>query len=200
MGQHEGLVRYAAKRQQLVDLPFDEAYQAGRYGLWRAIIGYDPEKGTQFSTYAYPAIVRHIWRTVKDEYKRERQEHATRELKLFFQTMEQGMEDIQQALEVRQSLQELTQELDERLRFVIISYYGLDGSRPPLVFREIGEQLGLTRQRIQQMHVEALVRMRQPGYSQELRTLLRRHSQKEYEWADEVAQKWLRRRGGRHGR
>ena len=33
MEQHEGLVCYAANRQQLGDLPFDEAVQAGRYGL-----------------------------------------------------------------------------------------------------------------------------------------------------------------------
>jgi len=29
--------------------------------------------------------------------------------------------------------------------------------------------------------------------------LLRRHSQQEYEWAEEMAQIWLRRRAGRHG-
>jgi len=29
--------------------------------------------------------------------------------------------------------------------------------------------------------------------------LLVRHSQQEYEWAEEMAQIWLRRRAGRHG-
>jgi hypothetical protein len=52
---------------------------------------------------------------------------------------------------------------------------------------------------VQQLHVEALVWMRHPAHSQELRSLLRRHSAREYEWANEQAQAWLRRRGGRNG-
>jgi hypothetical protein len=95
-------------------------------------------------------------------------------------------------------LEELVVGLPERLRFVIVAYYGLDG-RPRRVFREIGTQLGLCKQRVQQLHVEALVWLRHPAHSQELRSLLRRHSEREYEWANAVAQAWLRRRGGRNG-
>ena len=65
--------------------------------------------------------------------------------------------------------------------------------------QEIGAQMGVTQQRISQLKEEALVRLRHPAHSQELRTLLRRHSQQEYEWAEEVAQAWLRGRGGRRG-
>jgi DNA-directed RNA polymerase sigma subunit (sigma70/sigma32) len=50
MKQHERLVRYAVKRQVLFDYPFEEAVQAGRHGLWRAILRYDPHRGTAFST------------------------------------------------------------------------------------------------------------------------------------------------------
>ncbi|MCP4423603.1 MAG: hypothetical protein GY803_03830 [Chloroflexi bacterium] len=52
MSQHKGLV-YAVMRQQVLgELTYDEALQAGRTGLWRAILGYDPERGTTFATYA----------------------------------------------------------------------------------------------------------------------------------------------------
>ena len=88
--------------------------------------------------------------------------------------------------------------LPDRLRRVMVAYYGLDG-QPRQVFREIGYRLGVTKERVQQMHVEALVWLRHPAHSQELRSLLRRHSEREYEWANEVAQGWLRRRGGRNG-
>jgi hypothetical protein len=64
----------------------------------------------------------------------------------------------------------------------------------------IGDQLGLSRERIRQLRVEAQVWLRQPAHSQELRSLLARHTQQQYEWADELAAQWLRRRGGRHGR
>jgi hypothetical protein len=41
MGRHEPLVLYAVKRQNLGDLPIQEAVQAGRIGLWQAILKYD---------------------------------------------------------------------------------------------------------------------------------------------------------------
>ena len=70
--QHEGLVRQIVAHQQLCGLPFEEALQAGRIGLWRAIEGYDPQRGTRFSTYAYPAIIRQVWDAVRREWAWER--------------------------------------------------------------------------------------------------------------------------------
>ena len=52
MSQHNGLVYAVVRRQVLGDLSYDEALQAGRTGLWHDILGYDPERGTTFSTYA----------------------------------------------------------------------------------------------------------------------------------------------------
>ena len=52
MERHEGLVRAVVRRQVLGDLPYGEALQAGRAGLWRAILRFDPERGYAFSTYA----------------------------------------------------------------------------------------------------------------------------------------------------
>ena len=198
MEQHERLVRYAVRRQVLLDCPFEEAIQAGRHGLWRAILRYDPHRGTAFSTYAYIAIVRRVWAAVKRHYEANQREHDIENLCLFFRGYELGLVERQEATEVRQALAELVLRLPERLRFVIVAYYGLDGS-PRRVYRQIGTQLGLCKQRVQQLHVEALVWMRHPAHSQELRSLLRRHSAREYEWAYEQAQAWLRRRGGRNG-
>ncbi|MBC8448738.1 MAG: hypothetical protein H8D78_13405 [Chloroflexi bacterium] len=64
MAQHEGLVHWVVHRQWLGDLSYAEALQAGRMGLWRALQGYDPRRGTALSTYAVPAIARAIWRAV----------------------------------------------------------------------------------------------------------------------------------------
>jgi len=47
------------------ELAYEEALQAGRIGLWRAIPGYDPERGTAFSIYAWTAIMRSVWTAVK---------------------------------------------------------------------------------------------------------------------------------------
>jgi len=196
--RHEPLVIYAVKRQNLGDLPIEEAVQAGRVGLWGAIQGYDPDKGYQFSTYAYGAIVHQVWAAVKDHCVANGREHATREWAIFFRHWEVGPAETRAQAEVRASLQEMVRRLPERLGQVMVAYYGLAGKRAQSQ-REIGAQMGVTQQRISQLKEVALVRLRQPAHSQDLRTLLRRHSQQEYEWAEEIAQAWLRRRGGRHG-
>jgi len=96
-------------------------------------------------------------------------------------------------------LSQLVEHLPECLRYVVVARYGLDG-HPAATYAEIGASLGLTRQRICQLHTEALVWLRQPAHSQMLRSLLDRHTVADYQAADELAQRWLRQRGGRHGR
>jgi DNA-directed RNA polymerase sigma subunit (sigma70/sigma32) len=65
MARHEHLVHAVVRRQVLGHLPFAEALHAGRMGLWRAILGYDPERGLAFSTYAWkPIISRPQWAVV----------------------------------------------------------------------------------------------------------------------------------------
>jgi len=89
--------------------------------------------------------------------------------------------------------------LPERQGEVIRRHYGLEGgARQTLA--EIGGHWGVSRQRVYQIEEAALIRLRQPGQSQELRSLLERHSQVEYEWVEQVTQAYLRHRGGRHER
>jgi hypothetical protein len=45
MAVHEGLVHAVVRKRVLVHLPYAEVLQAGRIGLWRAILGYDPLRG-----------------------------------------------------------------------------------------------------------------------------------------------------------
>ena len=52
MERHDGLVHAVVRRQVLGDLPYADALQAGRIGLWRAILRFDPSRGYAFSTYA----------------------------------------------------------------------------------------------------------------------------------------------------
>jgi RNA polymerase sigma factor (sigma-70 family) len=198
MARHEPLVWYATHRQNLGDLPMEEAVQAGRIGLWQAILGFDPQRGYRFSTYAYKAIVHQIWADVKAHCQANKIAHATREWLLFFRHWEAGPAQRQAEREVQASLQALVVRLPARLQQVISGRYGLDGQQEQTLLA-LGEKMGVCGERVRQLQVEALVWLRHPAHSQELRTLLRRHSQQEYEWAEELAQAWLRRRGGRNG-
>jgi RNA polymerase sigma factor (sigma-70 family) len=197
MARHEGLVCSAVNRQNLGDLPDEEAVQAGRIGLWRAIEGFDAQRGNQFSTYAYPAIVHQIWAAVKDHCQANQRAHATREWGVFFGHWQAGPQQRAAEEELRTCLQAMVDRLPRRLRRVIEVRYEL-GGQTWQTLAEMGQGMGLSGERVRQLQVEALVWLRHPAHSQELRALLRRHSQQEYEWAEEVAQAWLRRRGGRH--
>lgn len=196
--RHEPLVKYAVQRQNLGDLPYEEALQGGRIGLWQAIRGFDPHKGYQFSTYAYGAIVHQVWKDVKAHCEANGQAHAYKAWGMYFRAWEVGAVQRERDQELSACLKALVARLPERLRRVIVGRYGLEGQEPqslPL----LGAELGVCGERVRQLQVEALVWLRHPAHSQELRELLQRHSLQEYEWAEEVTQAWLRRRGGRHG-
>ena len=82
--RHERLVHRVVRRQWIYTLPYAVAVQEGRRGLWHAILGFDPERGNRFSTYAYPAIMRYVWGAVKGEIRRNRREIPTEVLGLYF--------------------------------------------------------------------------------------------------------------------
>jgi RNA polymerase sigma factor (sigma-70 family) len=199
--RHDGLVHAVVRRQVLGDLPYAEALQAGREGLWRAILRFDPARGYAFSTYAWPSILHHVWRAVK-MYTRaygERQAECggAGECEWRF-TACVDPATIVAAQAVGHALEALVAELPPRLRTVIVARYGL-GGRCSCLYREIGAQLGISGERARQLHNEALVWLRHPARSYRLRSLLGRHRLSDYQWAEVEAQRWLRKRGGRRG-
>ena len=197
--RHERLVHWVVRRQCLYMLTYKAAIQEGRRGLWHAILGYDPERGNRFSTYAYQAIMRYVWAGVKAEVRRSRREIPTEVLGLYFYENSPDPARLREWEDVRQSLLALVRRLPKAQAQVIQMHYGLDGYAPHSQ-PEIAERFGLTKQRISQWEIAALVWLRQPAHSQELRSLLARHDQAQYELADRLAQDWLRRRGERSER
>jgi RNA polymerase sigma factor (sigma-70 family) len=198
METHDGLVHAVVRRQVLGDLPYAEALQAGRIGLWRAIMRFDPGRGHAFSTYAWPSIVHHVWRAVKVHTRASREEPV----EAYSQWRRRARIDpaaLEVAWSVHDTLHALVTGLPERLQQLIVARYGLDGQGGHS-YREIGRQLGVSGERARQLHTEALVWLRHPAHSQHLRSLLGHHSLADYQWAEAEAQRWLRRRGGRHGR
>ena len=196
MARHDGLVQAVVRQQVLGDLPFTEALQAGRIGLWHAIQGFDPWRGLAFSTYAWPSIMRQVWREVK-VHDRFCSSSAIDEKHHALDEPDPAM--VWEAEAVRQALHDAVRRLSQRLQHVIVARYGLNGD-PPAIYRLIGADWGLTGERTRQLHTEALVRLRHPAHSYVLRSLLGRHTLADYEIADDLTQQWLRWRGGRHGR
>ena len=191
MSRHDGLV-YAVVRQQVLGaLPYDEALQAGRNGLWRAIMGYNCLSGTAFSTYAWTAIMRSVWAAVK-KWK------PKTTARLPATAVDRQQEPVRQweKKELLATIREASAQLPERLQLVVHMRYGWNGE-DPATFRQIGEQLGVSRQRACQLHQEAVLRLRQPALSYQIRAWLGKHTAAEYEAAAAAMARWRQKRGGR---
>lgn len=104
MDRHEKLVHFVVHRQWLLTVSYEDALQAGRQGLWRAIMGYDPGRGIRFSTYAYRAIMRYIWSSVKGEKRRQRREIAMGVLVSYFYRTEPDVVWVKEREEVTESV------------------------------------------------------------------------------------------------
>ena len=192
MIRHEGLIHAVIHKQYLYGLPYEEALQAGRSALWRAIMGYEPQRGTAFSTYAWVIIMRVVWR----EVKRVQKGKGCVVLEETWVDESQDPVGVQEEKELRGLVTEMVGQLPQRLQRVVYERYGW-GGEDPATFREIGEGLGMSKQRAHQLYQEAILRMRQPGLSYGLRSLLDQHSVSGYEATAAETAHWLQRRGGR---
>ena len=175
MEQHDGLVHAFIRRQGGGDIPYEEALQAGRVGLWHAIQGYDPTRGTAFSTYAWVAIWRRIHRRAKE---------LSRDTDVWLQEMPASWvvwdpaEEVDRRL-TKGALHDLVGQLPKRLGQVIVGRYGL-GEQPPCTLKELGKELGLSGERVRQLQQEALAWLRHPAHSWRLRQLLGKNTAADY--------------------
>ena len=65
--ENTGLVRAIARRYYASGVDPDDLYQLACLGFLKAVRGYDPAFGTQFSTYAVPKIAGEIRRFLRDD-------------------------------------------------------------------------------------------------------------------------------------
>ena len=70
----------------------------------------------------------------------------------------------------QRQLEKVLEGLDEREHEIIQLYFGLDGSEP-MTLEQIGDRMGLTRERIRQLKERAFCKLRHPSRHEELRSL-----------------------------
>lgn len=188
MAQHEGLVRWVVRQQWLGGLPFDDALHEGRLGLWAALCRYDPQRGTAFSTYAVPAIARAVWRAVAVHHRPSCPTGLQSD-----PTANIDPVDLIHRDQVDSALRDLVEQLPARLREIVIAHYGLSHN-PPQTFAAIGRKMGISRQRVHQLHSRAILWLAHPAHSLALRHLLERNRRADYQQAT------ARQRKAAHGR
>jgi RNA polymerase primary sigma factor len=134
----------------------------GNVSLMRAVDKFDYTRGFKFSTYAHWAIRKNFARSIPDEFKhRERFRTSSEEI---FQSREDARADYL-AVEIDQQSRadqvgKILHTLDEREQQIIVLRFGLGQGSEPRTLKEVGEELGVTKERIRQLELRALAKLR----------------------------------------
>lgn len=195
LAAHEGLVRWVVRRQQRGTLRFADALHEGRLGLWRAVLGYDEQRGTRFSTYAVPAIEHAVWRAVAAAGSDAEPAPAGVAEPSWW---EDPADALHRAV-VGAAVRALVAELPPGPRRIVVAHHGLDGSEP-VSLAHLGRELGVSRQRVHAVYQAALVWLAQPERSQALRALVGRQTRTDYQRALGRGRRLARTRRAARGR
>ena len=184
--ENEGLVHCIVWLASKGVMEYADLLQEGRIGLWQAIRHYDPGRGRSFGSYAWVAIEWRLWAATENS-DQEQNDEAEAWLELVDEIEEEWWRG-----QVRQALLEVVGRLPARLERLIRLAYGLDGQGWHNL-AAIGRLWGISRERVRQLHNEALVRLRLPAWSVQLRSLCEQDSRQAYLLARSLNRTWQRR-------
>jgi len=156
------LVVSIGKRHVNSNDDFFQLISDGNMSLIRAAEKFDYGRGNKFSTYASWAIMKNYARTIPDEFKQRDRFRPTSE-EMFLATEDErtdrfSMESAQAQRE--RQVGKILEKLDEREKKIVVRRFGLDYSQEPQTLKEVGEELGVTKERIRQIEARALNKLR----------------------------------------
>lgn len=163
------LVVSIAKRHAAQTDNFFELLSDGNMSLLRAVEKFDYSRGNKFSTYASWAIMKNFARSIPQErYHKER--YVTGRDELFERALDNRTDErelVSSAEQAAHRVNRLLEHLSPRDREIVRLRAGLDGSEPKTL-EEIGQQLGITKERVRQLNVRIMKQLRdiageQPG-------------------------------------
>jgi RNA polymerase sigma factor (sigma-70 family) len=190
--EHRKLVVAVVRKQWLGERSaYADLVQEGTIALWRAILGFDSGRGLAFSTYAWRAIERAVWAAIKRAERAEGWSEWVRgeELALLLVEAEERREQ-------QEVLWQMVSQLPGRQAGIVSALYGLESGQGQTL-AAVGQEHGVTHERIRQIRNDALVQLRLPGMSGALRQLLQQDSRTAYQRSQALNRAWLRQRRGR---
>lgn len=156
------LVVSIAKRHSGQTDNFFELLSDGNMSLMRAVEKFDYSRGNKFSTYASWAIMKNYARSIPEE-KTRRERYLTGNEEFFDSAPDQRTDEqevVAAAEQATHKVNRLLEYLDPREREIIRLRAGLDSNEEGLTLEKIGEKLGITKERVRQLNVRAMKKLR----------------------------------------
>lgn len=154
------VVNYAKKHAGPTDSLW-ELISDGNMSLLRAVEKFDYSRGNKFSTYASWAIMKNFARSIPDE-KTRRERFVTGHEEMFDGRADVRSDENEQVTQAEQAVgkvNRLLEQLDPREREIVRMRAGLDNEEN-LTLEEIGRRLGITKERVRQLNVRIMKKLR----------------------------------------
>lgn len=159
------LVASIAQRHQNIGAQRADLIGEGNFSLMRAVEKFDYGRGYRFSTYATWAIAKDFAKRIPEEAHRP-DKGGVGDMSLVQLDLRVGQNvDFAAVERAHRSLEEvISGNLTEREQYVVRNHFALEPGpvkRKPKTLRQIGEQLGLSSERVRQIELAALQKLRQ---------------------------------------
>lgn len=161
-------VANVARNYKGLGLSYSDLIQEGNLGLFKAVDRFEPERGNKFISYAVSWVKQSIIDALRkknsikgDELPNETidENNEYDDLILDDAYLDITQDDDSQYKDIKTVANFLLSNLDNRERFIVCQYNGINEKKNKTL-EEIGNILGLTKERVRQINEKALKKMR----------------------------------------
>ena len=145
-----------------------ELISDGNVALMRSVEKFDLSRGTRFSTYASWAIMRNFARSVpRERYLLDRFTTGQDEVLDIASGLQAYAGDELRLPELRECLDVVLAQLSPLERSILVQHYGLDRPGDSKTLDQLGQRLGVSKERVRQIELAALRKLRKILYPQQ---------------------------------